>query len=128
MEGCREEYLSNKGRFHAMFLECLDNASLSLDSTTIPTSPELSPSLPPTLDDDVILAPLANLCVSTTFPANTNFDFSLYSLCARFPSPDSPLALASIDFNTTGINDFCLQRPSRLWVYASHCSGPRSLL
>lgn len=88
-----------------MFLECLDNASLPLDSLTIipSTSPVLSPSLPPTLDDDVILAPLANLCVSTTFPVNTDFDFDLYSLRARFPSPDFPLAFASIDFTASAL-------------------------
>lgn len=32
MEGLREEYLSSKGRFHAMFVECLDSASILLDT------------------------------------------------------------------------------------------------
>jgi hypothetical protein len=60
----------------------------------------LSPSLPPTLDDDCILAPLANMCVST-LPSNTDFPFSLYSLCARSPSPSSRFALPAVDFSTS---------------------------
>ena len=99
MEGHREEYLGNKGCFHAMFVESLDNASLIFDDTTTldHLSPMLPPSLPPTLDDDVILAPLANLCVST-LPSNTDFEFSLYSLCAS-----RPFAFPAIDFSTTAL-------------------------
>ena len=107
MEGRREEYLSNKGRFHAMFVECLDNASLSLDPPHPSDSPPpaLSPTLPSTLDDDVILAPLANLCVPT-FPANSDFDFSLYSSCAHvpLPAPTSRLAFPAVDFTTTALS------------------------
>ena len=103
MEGRREEYLSNKGRFHAMFVECLDNASLSLDVSILPDPPPsaLSPSLPPTLDDDVILAPLANLCVPT-FPPNTDFDFDLYHLRDRSPLL-SHFAFSSVDFSTSAL-------------------------
>ena len=101
MEGHWEEYLSNKGRFHAMFVECLDNASLLLDSPIPPDPPSaFSPSLPPTLDDDVILAPLANLCVPT-FP-NTDFDFDLYHLHAPSSSL-SRFAFSSFDFSTSAL-------------------------
>ena len=41
MEGRREEYLNNKGHFHAMFVECLDNAFLSSDDP-IPPDPSSS--------------------------------------------------------------------------------------
>ena len=103
MEGCREEYLNNKGCFHAMFVESLDNAFFSLDNPIPPDPPPpTSPlSLPLTLDDDVVLAPLANLCVPT-FPPNSDFDFDLYSL--RVPSPSKfPLAFSSVDFTTSAL-------------------------
>ena len=35
MEGHREEYLNNKGHFHALFVESLDNAFISLDTPTV---------------------------------------------------------------------------------------------
>ena len=64
----------------------------------------LSPSLPPTLDDDVVLTPLANLCVPTFMP-NTNFDFDLYSLRVHFPSSGSSshFAFPTIDFTTSAL-------------------------
>ena len=103
MEGRREEYLSNKGRFHAMFVECLDNASLSSDNfiPPDPPPPALSPSLPYTLDDDVVLAPLANLCVPT-FSPNTDFDFDLYHLRDRSSSL-SHFAFSTFDFSTSAL-------------------------
>ena len=105
MEGCHEEYLNNKGCFHAMFMESLDNAFISLDTPIAPDSPPvLSPSLPPTLDDDVVLAPLANLCVPT-FTPNTNFDFDLYSLhvCFLSSGSSSHFTFPTIDFTTSAL-------------------------
>ena len=86
-----------------MFVESLDNALVSLDTLTVPDSPHALPlSLPPTLDDDVVLAPLVNLCVPS-FPPNTDFDFSLYSL-RDHSFPLSPcLALPAIDFSTSAL-------------------------
>ena len=86
-----------------MFVESLDNAFFSLDNPIPPDPPPpTSPlSLPLTLDDDVVLAPLANLCVPT-FPPNSDFDFDLYSL--RVPSPSKfPLAFSSVDFTTSAL-------------------------
>ena len=59
MEGRREEYMSNKGRFHAMFVECLDNAAFICD-TVVPSSisPLPSPYSPPVLDDEIVLPPI----------------------------------------------------------------------
>jgi hypothetical protein len=93
MEGRREEYLSNKGKIHAMLAECLDNASDFY-------SPSPPSSLPTTLDDDILLPPLANLCVST-FPANTDIDFDLYSSCAISSSTFPRLAFTTVDFTNS---------------------------
>lgn len=75
MEGRREEYMSNKGRFHAMFAECLDNASIFCDTIVQLDPPSFSPSssphCPPVLDDEVVIPPIANLCVTSSIP---NFD------------------------------------------------------
>jgi hypothetical protein len=43
MEGCREEYMANRGRVHAMFVECLENA-FSIPDEALP--PDLSSSSP----------------------------------------------------------------------------------
>ena len=105
MEGHWEENLNNKGHFHALFMESLDNAFISLDTPISPDSPPaLSPSLPPTLDDDVVLAPLANLCVPT-FTPNTDFDFDLYSLCVHSLSSasSSHFAFPTISFMTSAL-------------------------
>ena len=68
MEGRREEYMSNKGRFHAMFVECLDNASLFCESATLPDhfSPPSSPHSLPILDNEIVIPPIANLCVTSS--------------------------------------------------------------
>ena len=99
MEGRREEYMSNRGRFHAMFVECLDNSSSLFDPTTpldqssLPPSP--SPSLAP-YDTEPVIPPFANLCVSSP-SQNVDLRDDLYlSFPIKFPSS---LALASIDFN-----------------------------
>lgn len=80
MEGRREEYLSNKGRIHAMFADCLENAfllpdpPLPPDSSSLSTSPILSP-----LDDESLLHPIANLSVSSYVP-NSHVREDLYTL------------------------------------------------
>ena len=99
MEGHRDEYMSNKGCFHAMFVECLDNASLC-DSSMVPDV--VSPSSPdslPVLDDEIVLPPLANLCIATSAH---NFDLrdDLYIPC--FPK-FFPFACASIDFQSAAM-------------------------
>ena len=98
MEGRRDEYMSNKGRFHAMFVECLDNSSSYCDSTihSGSLSPPSSPLPPPTLDDEIVLPPLANLCVASSVQ-NVDFRDDLYiSGSIKFPSP---FVFASIDFS-----------------------------
>lgn len=90
--------MSNKGRFHAMFVECLDNASSFCD--TITASPSPSPSIPPVLDDETVIPPIANLCVTSPI---SNFDLlhDLYDYCPIKSS--SPIALASIDFQSASL-------------------------
>ena len=83
MEGRRDEYLSNKGQVHAMFVEYLENALDLSDSPSqqLPdthTPPSLSPTLPIALDDEVIIPPITNLCVPTYAP-NTDLTFDLYT-------------------------------------------------
>ena len=101
MEGRREEYMSNKGRFHAMFVECLDNASSFCELPMVSdAAPPSSPSSPPFLDDEIVIPPLANLCVTSPTP---NFDIhdELYDRCSiKFPSPR---AFVSIDFKTASL-------------------------
>jgi hypothetical protein len=103
MEGRREEYMSNKGRIHAMLAECLENALLLPDPplSPDPSSSSHSPSLPPILDDALILPPVANLCV-TSFPANSDLRDDLYFRC-DFIKSHSPLAFTSADFQTTAL-------------------------
>ena len=95
MEGRREEYIQNKSRFHAMFVECLDNAFCD---TAVPvSSPVSSPFSPPVIDDDVVIPPLANLCITSTVQ-NSDIHHDLYDPCMiKFPSP---FACASIDFSS----------------------------
>ena len=81
MEGRREEYLSNKGRMHAMIAACLENALLSdplipPDPSSLPNSPLISP----VVDDDISLPPIANLCV-TSFAPNSDICEDLYIRC-----------------------------------------------
>ena len=104
MEGRREEYMNNRTRVHAMFVECLDNAFsfsdpfVNLDSH----SPSSSPNFPPVLDNELIVPPTVNLCVSSS---TQNFDFrdDLYdSRLIKFPS----LAFASIDFQAASLVSF----------------------
>ena len=86
MEGRCEEYMNNKGCFHAMFVEYLESAYSLSDPNTSPTSP-VSPQQPPTLDDDIILPPTANLCV-TSFKSNFDLHDDLYIQCdSKFPFP-----------------------------------------
>ena len=72
MEGRREEYMNNKGRIHAMFADCLENTfslpdpDIPLDSFSISSSLVLSS----TPDNEPLLPPLANLCV-TSFDTNS---------------------------------------------------------
>jgi hypothetical protein len=102
MEGRREEYMSNKGRIHAMLAECLENAFLISDQPlpSDPSSPPTSPPLPPILDDAVLLPPTANLCVSS-FLANSDLRDDLYYRCdskLRFP-----IAFTSANFQSTAL-------------------------
>ena len=105
MEGRREEYMANKGRVHAMLVECLENA-FSIPDEAQPSDPlSTTPSSPvsiPMTDSDYFIPPLANLCV-TSMPANTN-EADLYYQCdhkfsfhAAFTStPFQPAALLSL--------------------------------
>jgi Pol polyprotein, beta-barrel domain/GAG-pre-integrase domain len=107
MEGRREEYLANKGKIHAMFAECLENALLlsDSDSTDIPhiSSPIASPPLSPTLDSDTSLPPVAHLCVPSP-TLNSDLYGDLYSLCD--PESSSMFALASIDSSHLALVSF----------------------
>ena len=84
MEGRREEYLSNKGRVHAMFAEYLENALLlddqPLPSDSLPSFFSSSSPGPPILDDEPVIPPIANLCI-TSFSANSDLRGDLYSPC-----------------------------------------------
>ena len=110
MEGRRDEYLSNKGRVHAMFVECLESVLLQVDSDVpiVPPSlpsfpshtPILDPPLDPSLDSDIILPPTANLCVAS-FPANLDVHHDLYFL--RDPKFTVPFAYTSADFQSTAL-------------------------
>jgi hypothetical protein len=104
MEGRREEYLNNKGRVHAMFAEYLENALLSPDQpiSSDLSSPPSSPlsSAPLNLDGDILLPPIANLCV-TSFPTNSDLRDDLYFPCD--PKLCFPLAYTSVNFQTTAL-------------------------
>ena len=104
MEGRREEYLSNRGRVHAMFVEYLENALDFPDHTSQPlsNSPPLSPQLPPILDDECIISPVANLCVPT-FTPNTDVTFDLYDWCAFIIGNHLHLAFPAVDFKHSAL-------------------------
>ena len=102
MEGRRDEYLSNKGRIHAMFVECLDNALSSSDVVIQDESLSPPSSPPPVLDDDIVVPPVANLCVPT-FAPNTDFHFDLYRRRDCDTQDGSHLALPAVDFKTTAL-------------------------
>ena len=101
MEGRRDEYMNNKSRVHAMFAECLENAfshseqSIHSDPPSLPTSP-LIPSTP---DDDILLPPIANLCISD-FPVNSDILRDLYIRCDEF---QCPLAFTSTNQQTVAL-------------------------
>ena len=103
MEGRREEYMANRGRVHAMFVECLDSA-LSVseqelphdDVVLVPASPEVS-HLP---DSDFYSPPVANLCVNP-FPINSDLRGDVYIPCDhKFPSY---VALTSTTLQSTAL-------------------------
>ena len=99
MEGRHEEYMSNKGCIHAMFAKCLENA-FSLPDHPLPPDPNHlsdSPTLSPILDDELIVPPVTNLCV-TSFVPNSDICDDLYICCD--PKFFSPLALTSVDFKS----------------------------
>ena len=106
MEGRREEYLSNKGRVHAMFVEYLENG-LDLQDPTVQDShlsPPQSPSSTPlpVLDGDVVIPPIVNLCVPT-FAPNTDLSFDL-CIWRDFPfKKDFPFAFPAVDFSTSAL-------------------------
>ena len=102
MEGRRDEYMNNKSHVHAMFAECLEHAfSLPEDDVpTIPSSPPLSPPLLPDSHSDILLPPIANLCV-TSFPANSDLCDDLYFSCDyKFPFS---LAYPAVDFKSAAM-------------------------
>jgi hypothetical protein len=88
MAGRREEYMANKGRVHAMFAECLENAFSIPDEVLPPDllcSTPTSPVLSPLSDSDYFLPPLANFCV-TSIPINSDDRSDLYIRCdPKFP-------------------------------------------
>ena len=105
-EGRQEEYLSNKGRVHVMFVEYLEDALgsqelVSQDDHFLPLpSP---PTLPlPLLDGDVVLPPIANLCVPSFVP-NTDLSFDLYTQRDFFVKKDSHLAFPAVDFSNSAL-------------------------
>ena len=105
MDGHREEYLSNKGCIHAMFVDCLENA---LDLPDLHPPSPLSPHLlpPSTLDDECIVPPVAIFCVPTfvpSFAVNTDVLFDLYAWCDPFLYPKFCLVLPSIDFGAMSL-------------------------
>src|ERR1700678_2943715 len=104
MEGRREEYMSNKGRFHAMFAECLDNASIFCDTIVQLDPPSFSPSssphCPPVLDDEVVIPPIANLCVTSSIP---NFDISDDLYIPRSLSFPAHFACPAVDFKCASL-------------------------
>ena len=100
MEGHQEEYLSNKGHVHAMFVEYLENG-LDLQDLAIQDShlsPPQSPSSTPLplLDGDVVIPPIADLC-APTFAPNTDLSFDL---CIRH---DFPFTFPAVDFSTSAL-------------------------
>ena len=88
MEGRRDEYMANKGRVHAMFAECLENA-FSVSDQPLPSDDVIispTPDIPPFPDSDFYPPPIANLCV-TPFSLNSDFRGDLYIPCdPKFPS------------------------------------------
>ena len=102
MEGRRDEYFNNKGRMHAMFAECLENA-FSLPDSTFPidsSSPSASPILSSALDNDLSLPPIAHLSVASSMP-NTDFREDAYTGCESKLS--SHIAFASVDFTSAAL-------------------------
>ena len=102
MAGRREEYMNNRSRIHAMFAECLDEAFSIPDQDLPPDpgSPITSPTLSPTPDDDSLLPPLANLCV-TPFSINSDVRRDLYYWCDLKSPPH--LAYTSVDLQATAL-------------------------
>lgn len=100
MEGRREEYLTNKGRIHAMLAECLENAIL--DDQPLPPDPGSPPSSPlisETPNNDFIFPPIANLCISSSMPNTDRNDLYIHrdiKLLSRF-------SFASVDFNSAAL-------------------------
>ena len=89
MEDHQDEYLANKGRVHAMFVECLENALSVSEQVVEPVDP-ISISPPPDDSqlpiDDTFLPPIANLCVTSLSP-NSHVHEDLYYRCdPKFPS------------------------------------------
>ena len=102
MEGRREEYFSNKGRIHAMFAECLENAFL-LSEPPLPPDPfppSDSPVISPALDSELLLPPIANLSVAS-FVSNTDLREDVYDWSDN--KPFTHMAMATIDFNSTAL-------------------------
>ena len=97
MAGCREEYLNDKGRVHAMLAQCLEDAFLTLDTSPPPTPSSLPVSPITTLDDQTIV-PVAAMRIPS-LSANPDLLCNIYIPCdPKFPQ----LALSgSADFKSS---------------------------
>ena len=100
MEGHRDEYMHNKSHVHAMLVESLEHAfSFSEhDVLILPSSSPSSPTLLSTSDDsDLVLPPIANLCV-TPFAINSDFHEDTYSLCDVKSPPHNAFTSTSLQY------------------------------
>ena len=103
MEGRREEYLSNKGRIHAMLAECLENALLSPEPPALPPDsflPSDSPIFSPASDNEVFVPPIAHLSVASYIP-NSDVREDVYTQSDFKLLPR--LAFATVDFTSAAL-------------------------
>ena len=87
MEGRCEDYMNNKSCVHAMFAKCLENAFSDQSPLSDPPSLPTSPVISSTLNSDILLPPIANLCVSN-FSVNSDLRDYIYDWCdSKIHSP-----------------------------------------
>ena len=100
MEGYHDEYMHNKSHVHAMLAESLEHTfSFSEhDVSILPSSSPSSPTLLPTSDDsDLVLPPIANLCI-TPFAINSDFREDTYSSCDVKSPPHIAFTSTSLQY------------------------------